>query len=81
MFPRTLILAFILVCLWGVLAGTSGASGHSRSYLVKQGDSLWSITGHYYGGDIRKGVWELERRNHIGESDTVTPGQRLLLPW
>ena len=81
MFLRLLVIAFCLVCIWGVLAKTSSASGHSRSYVVKSGDTLWSIAGHYYSGDGREGVWELERRNNLGDSETLVPGQRLLLPW
>ena len=81
MFSRTLLLALFLVFLWCVLAGTSGASGHGRPYLVKQGDTLWSITNRYYDGDCRKGVWELERRNHISDGGVISPGERLSLPW
>jgi LysM repeat protein len=81
MFSRTVLLVLLLVCVWGFLANNSGASGHGHSYLVKPGDTLWSISSRYYGGDSRKGVWDLERRNNLDDNGTITPGERLLLPW
>ena len=63
------------------LAHASGASGHSGTYVVKSGDTLWSITQHFYAGDPRHGVWDLEQRNDLGQSVLLTPGQRLVLPW
>jgi LysM repeat protein len=49
--------------------------------MVKPGDTLWSISHRYHGGDTRRGVWDLEQRNDLGQSATLTPGQRLVLPW
>jgi LysM repeat protein len=49
--------------------------------VVKSGDTLWSITQHFYAGDPRRGVWDLEQRNDLGQSVLLTPGQRLVLPW
>jgi nucleoid-associated protein YgaU len=80
MFPRLLIVVLLMVALWGALAHASGASGHSGSYVVKPGDTLWSIAGHYYGGDLRRGVWDIEQRNDLGASVLLTPGQRLVVP-
>ena len=81
MFPRIAIVVLLLIALWGGLAHASGASGHSRAYTVKSGDTLWSIAHRYYGGDLRRGVWDLEQRNDLGQSALLTPGQRLVLPW
>jgi LysM repeat protein len=50
-----------------------------HAYRVKPGDTLWSIAAANYAGDTRKGVWQLQQRNHLGGT-TLTPGQRLLLP-
>jgi LysM repeat protein len=81
MFPRFVLVALLLVALWGGLAHASGASGHSGTYVVKSGDTLWSIAQRFYGGDARRGVWDLEQRNHLGQSVLLTPGQRVVLPW
>jgi LysM repeat protein len=81
MFRRFVTVVFLLVALWGCLAHASGASGHSGTYVVKSGDTLWSITQHFYAGDPRHGVWDLEQRNDLGQSVLLTPGQRLVLPW
>ena len=81
MFLRIAIVVLLLLAMWGGLAHASGASGHSRTYMVKSGDTLWSIAHRYYGGDQRRGVWDLEQRNHLGQSALLTPGQHLVLPW
>lgn len=81
MFPRLVVAVIIALALWGALAHGSGASQHGRAYVVRPGDTLWSIADHYYGGDTRKGVWELERQNGLGEEATITPGERLRLSW
>lgn len=81
MFPRFITVVLILVALWGGLAHASGASGHSGAYVVKSGDTLWSISHHFYSGDRRRGIWDLEQRNDLDQNALLTPGQRLVLPW
>lgn len=81
MFPRLVTVALLVVALWGGLAHASGASGHSSTYVVKSGDTLWSIAHRYHGGDPRRGVWDLEQRNDLSPSDLLIPGQHLVLPW
>lgn len=80
MFYRMLMIALILIALWGGLAHSSGASGHGRFYIVKSGDTLWTIAERSYGGDTRKAVWELEQRNGLGGDAVIAPGQKLVLP-
>jgi LysM repeat protein len=46
---------------------------------VKPADTLWSIAARSYGGDVREGVWKLQRRNHLA-SAILRPGQHLILP-
>jgi LysM repeat protein len=46
---------------------------------VKPGDTLWSVAEHTYSGDPRQGVWEIERRNHLGGA-TIVPGEKLVVP-
>jgi LysM repeat protein len=81
MFPRFATVVLLMLAMWGCLAHASGASGHSGTYVVKSGDTLWSIAHRYYSGDSRRGVWDLEQRNDLGQGVLLTPGQRVVLPW
>jgi hypothetical protein len=79
MFVRITILLVVFAAIWSGLAHASG-SGQSGSYVVKPGDTLWSIASRTYRGDVRKGVWDLEQRNGLGESAILVPGERLVVP-
>jgi LysM repeat protein len=79
MFAKVVVvLALItLAVAWGA-RGSSG-SGPREIYVVKAGDTLWSIASTHYGGDPREGVWKLQQRNHLAGT-LVRPGERLVLP-
>ena len=79
MFARVVVIVALLVLAvaWG--ARRSDGAGRERLYVVRTGDTLWSIAAARYGGDPRKAVWRLEDRNHLAGS-LVRPGQRLRLP-
>ncbi|HXG75120.1 MAG TPA: LysM peptidoglycan-binding domain-containing protein [Gaiellaceae bacterium] len=79
MFARVAIVLAVSALLWAVFAHDTGAGGPKRQYVVRPGDTLWSIALRHHGGDPREGVWELQRRNAL-RSATIVPGQRLLLP-
>jgi LysM repeat protein len=79
MFGKLVIVALVAVLAWGALARTSNGSRAAQVYVVKPGDTLWSIAVKNYGGDPRDAVYGLERRNHLA-SATLRPGQRLILP-
>lgn len=79
MFARVVIVLFVAIVLWAVLARDTGAGAHPRFYRVEPGDTLWSIAVSQFAGDPREGVWELQRRNGL-EGATIVPGQRLALP-
>lgn len=81
MFSRVIWVVFLALVLWGAFARSSGASGHGQIYVVKAGDTLWSIAADHYGDDTRCGVWELERANGLGGDATIVTGERLRLPW
>ena len=52
----------------------------ARTYVVRSGDTLWSIASRRAGGlDPRLLVQAIERENEIGPGDLV-PGQSLILP-
>ena len=79
MFPRLAVLLLTISLVVGVVARPSGGAGKPVGYVVKPTDTLWSIAARSYAGDVRKGVWKLEQRNHL-RSSTLTPGQVLKLP-
>lgn len=79
MFARIVVVLAVAIVLWAVFVRDSGASGPERHYVVRAGDTLWSIAEETYGGDPREGVWKLQRRNGLADV-TIVPGQRLVLP-
>jgi LysM repeat protein len=79
MFGKLLVLLVLVAIAVGMGARSSHGAGPERRYVVKPTDTLWSIAGRTYAGDVREGVWKLERRNHLS-SATLVPGQTLVLP-
>ena len=79
MFGKFLILLVAAALLVGFAARSSHGAGPARHYVVRPGDTLWSIAAREYGGDVRQGVWTLEQRNHLA-SATIVPGEKLVLP-
>jgi LysM repeat protein len=79
MFPKLLIVLLAATLVVGMAARTSHGAGPERTYVVKPSDTLWTIAQRTYAGDVREGVWKLERRNHL-RSATLVPGQKLVLP-
>jgi len=79
MFARVGIVLLSAVLLWALFARETGASGTPARYRVRPGDSLWSIAAGRYSGDLRAGVWRIERANGLPGA-TIVPGQLLLLP-
>ncbi len=79
MFARiVVILALVVVAVaWG--ARRSDGAGGEQAYVVRTGDTLWTIAASHYGGDTREGVWRLQDRNHLA-GPLVRPGERLILP-
>jgi LysM repeat protein len=79
MFGKLVILLLGAALLVGVVARSSHGAGPERTYVVRPGDTLWTIAERTYGGDVREGVWNLEQRNHLA-SATIAPGEKLVLP-
>ena len=79
MFGRIILIVLLATVLWAVFARASESAGPRQAYVVKPGDSLWSIAAERYAGDPREGVWKLERINDLGEG-SIYPGQQLYLP-
>ena len=79
MFGKLLVLFAVAALVVGLAARSSHGAGPERAYVVKPTDTLWTIAERTYAGDVREGVWRLERRNHL-RTTTLVPGQRLVLP-
>jgi LysM repeat protein len=79
MFARIAVFVLVLTLAWAVVARAGSAAEPERAYLVKSGDTLWSIAATHYGGDPRSGVWKIQQRNGL-ENGVIRSGQRLVLP-
>ena len=79
MFGKLLILVCVIAVAVGLAARGSSGAGPKRTYVVRPGDTLWSVAQRTVAGDPRQGVWELEQRNHLA-SATIVPGEKLVLP-
>ena len=79
MFARIVVIVALLTLAvaWG--ARRSDGAGREQVYVVRAGDTLWSIAAAHYAGDPRAAVWRLEDRNRLA-GPLVRPGQRLRLP-
>jgi predicted Zn-dependent protease len=78
MFARIVVVVALLALAVAYSARSSISAGHEQTYVVRVGDTVWSIAASHYGGDTREAVWRLQDRNHIGT--LVQPGERLVLP-
>jgi hypothetical protein len=79
MFVRIALLLIAAVFAVAVAAHRSSGAGPEHRYLVRPGDSLWTIAATHYPGDPREGVWKIEHRNGLAVA-TIQPGERLVLP-
>ena len=79
MFARILLVMLVAVLAWSLVVHSSRGAGGERAYVVRPSDTLWGIAAKHYAGDVREGVWRLQRRNGLG-TPTIRPGQRLVLP-
>ena len=79
MFGKILLIAALALIAWATLARASHGAGPEQRYVVKPGDTLWTIAATHYAGDPRDAIYRIDRRNHLGGS-VIVPGQRLVLP-
>ena len=80
MFGRFLLVALVGTFLfWSFLARSSDGAGRPQHYVVKPGDTLWSIATSHYAGDPRDAIYRIDRSNHLRGS-VIVPGQKLVLP-
>ena len=79
MFGKLLILVCVAALAVGLAARGSSGAGPKQTYVVRPGDTLWSVAQRTYAGDPRQGVWELQHRNHLATA-TIVPGEKLVVP-
>ena len=79
MFGKILLIAALALIAWAALARASHGAGPEQRYVVKPGDTLWTIEVEQYAGDPREAIYRIDRRNHLGGS-VIVPGQRIVLP-
>jgi LysM repeat protein len=79
MFARAAVIIALLAVAVAYGARTSNSAGHEQTYVVRVGDTLWSIASSHYGGDPGEAVWRLQDRNQLA-GVLVRPGERLVLP-
>jgi LysM repeat protein len=79
MFVRILLIVGIAVLVWSAMARSSTAHGAKQVVTVRPYQTLWSIAQQHYGGDVRDGVWQIQKANHLQSAD-VRVGQKLVLP-
>jgi LysM repeat protein len=79
MFVRIFLIVGIAVLVWSAMARSSNAHGAKQVVTVHAYETLWSIAQQHYAGDVRDGVWQIQRANHLRSAD-VRVGQKLVLP-
>ena len=77
MFRRLALVAAAAALSWAAFAHPSESAGPERAYVVRHGDTLWSIAEANYGGDPRAAVWRLRERNGLEGTTLLRPGRRL----
>lgn len=56
MFGKLMILVCIAALAVGLAARGSSGAGPKQTYVVRPGDTLWSVAQRTYAGDPRQGV-------------------------
>lgn len=79
MFGKLAILFCAAALAVGFAAHSSNGAGPKQTYVVRPGDTLWSVAERTYSGDPRQGVWLMQKRNHL-DGATIVPGQKLVVP-
>lgn len=61
------------------VAKPGGTAGPTEPYVVRAGDTLWSIAEARYDGDLREAVWSIREDNDLGKRSIVA-GEVIELP-
>lgn len=81
---RLSLMLFTFLCVWALfyaLGGSVSAETRMQRYVVKPGDTVWSIALHQVAGsDPRQVVDQIERINNLSATDDIQPNQVLRIP-
>ena len=70
MFVRILLIALAVTFLgWTLLDAHLGRRRQATGYVVRPGDTLWSIAAARYAGDPREGIWKLQQQERSRRDD------------
>ena len=81
-----MFLLLIFIAVWAGVrvahAGTDASVYTGHHYVVRGGDTLWTIAAQEYGpdADLRRAVYEIEEVNHLTHAG-LQPGAQLTLPY
>ena len=70
---------FLAVFVALYAARPTRSAGPETTYVVRPGDTLWTIAESRYDGDPRAAIWRIKERNEL-ETSTLVPGLVLRLP-
>jgi Tfp pilus assembly protein FimV len=79
-------LLLIFIAVWAGVrvahAGTDASVYTGHQYVVRSGDTLWTIAARQYGGgtDLRRAVFEIQQANQLSRAG-LQPGAHLTLPY
>jgi LysM repeat protein len=79
MFVRIALVLVAAAFGGAVVARQSSGAAPAERYVVRPGDTLWSIAASHYAGDPREAIWRIERHNGLA-GPSIQPGERLVLP-
>jgi len=65
----------LVVCICAVLAPLTVRADAASTYVVREGDTLWTIARR-----MNVGVQELLSANHLAATSAIHPGQQLIVP-
>ena len=75
------LVALVFVIAWAGVRVAGASTAAPRHYIVRAGDTLWSIAQRSYGSsrDPRQVVYQIEHANRL-QSAELQPGVDLVLP-